>query len=575
MFRQNDQHRQQSFFSSTNLLPEKLRDRLANSWAATFYREVFCRIDETIFAPLYSEEDSRPNAPVNVLVAADILKSAFGWSDEELHEQICFNLQVRYALGLHDLRAEVFTLRTLYNFRRRVDQYAQETGVNLMQKVFEQVTDEHLATVGLAAGWQRMDSAQVLSNLAKMKRLELLLAVLQATHRQLPEELQARWGERWAAYLESRPHQICYKTPTAEVEGHLVAIGQELCAIEQELLSREAEDEVLGLVQRVLEEQYERGTEGTVRLRAPEEVSGASLQSPHDPEATYRVKGGQPYRGGYVVNVSETAAPENPVQLITDVQVESNRTDDAVLLAQSLDGQAERGIEVSKLTTDGGYTGPSAERACQKHGVELRATRMRGGRSASDRWGWEKYDWDLDEEGRATHVTCPQGCRVPLSPGEANGRLIARFEGARCTTCPHLGQECRVQLRRRAGPTLYVSQRSIEVVRQRQRLHPEDTPIRVLVESTIRSLLHAFPNHKLPVRGLTRARMMIYGAALMVNLRRLHRYLTENRKAAAQKVAFSWSLLKTTFSRCRRRVHRHISRLVPALKQQRVPAVPG
>ena len=573
MFRENHRHRQQSFFSSTSLLPDKLRERLLGSWAETFYREVFCRIDEKLFAPLYSEKDSRPNVPVNVLVGVEILKSGFGWSDEELHEQVCFNLQVRHALGMHDLREEVFTLRTLYNFRRRVVEYARETGVNLLQKVFEQVTDEQLAAVGVATGWQRMDSTQVLSNLARMTRLELLVTVLQTVYRQLPEGMQAEWGKRWAVYLKGRPHQVCYKIPAAEVEGHLAAIGQALCAVEARLARELPESEALVLVRRVLAEQYERGEDGAVRVRPAEEVSPASLQSPHDPEATYRVKGNKVYRGGYVVNVSETADPENPVQLITDVQVEPNRTDDTRLLEESLEGQAERGIEVDRLTTDGGYTGPDAERACQKHGVELRATRMRGGKSGPDKWGYEEYTWETDGEGRVTHVICPQGCRAPLQPGEANGRWIARFEAERCATCPHLGKACRVQRRKRAGPTLYVEERAIEVARQRQRLHPEDTPIRVLVESTIRSLMHPFPNRKLPVRGLTRARMVLYGAALMVNVRRLHRYFAEKGKAVSKKVAFSVSWLKSALSRCWQPIHCHLTQLAPAYTRQQAPLV--
>ncbi len=150
--------------------------------------------------------------PVNVLIALEILKSGFGWSDEVLYEQVCFNLQVRHALGLHDLRAEVFTLRTLNNFRGRIRDYAEETGISLMEKVFEQITDEHLGMVAVATGWQRMDSSQILSNLAEMSRLELLVAVLQAVHKQLPAGAQASWSERWSVYLEGRPHQVCYQT---------------------------------------------------------------------------------------------------------------------------------------------------------------------------------------------------------------------------------------------------------------------------------------------------------------------------------------------------------------------------
>jgi hypothetical protein len=550
MFRKNERHRQQSFFSGEQLLPERLQARLVSSWAETFYQELFCRIEEELFAPLYSEEASRPNVPVNVLMGSEILKCGYGWSDEELYEQVCFNLQVRHALGLQDLGCEIFRLRTLYNFRRRVREYVEKSGVNLVEKVFEQVTDEQLGAVALATGWQRMDSTQVLSNLAKMTRLELLVAVLQKVHRQLPESLQERWTQDWARYLEGRPHQVCYKVAAAEVEEHQVRIGQELCAVEAVLAQQAPESEVLALVQRVLEEQYERREDGAVTLRPPEEVSADSLQSPHDPDATYHVKGGATYCGGYVANVSETADPANPVQMITDVQVEPNRTDDAKLLQQSLDNQAMRGLEVKRVSTDGGYTGPTGDAACEKHGVELRATRMRGGHSGSDRWGWERYTWEVQEDGTPIGVTCPQGCEAALLPGRATGRFIARFDAQRCGACPFFGYRCRVEQGKHVGPTLYVMRREIQVARRRQQLHPEDGPIRTLVESTIRSLKRAFPGSKLPVRGLIRARMMLYSAALMVNLRRLHRYSTTKVEKVTQEAVSFLSSLKSAL--CRR-----------------------
>ena len=132
MFRENKENKQESFFSVENLLPKKLWERLSNSWAGTFYQEVFCRIDEKIFALLYSDKDSRPNVPINVLVALEILKSGYGWSDEELYEQAMYNLQIRLALGLHNLTEDIFTERTIYNFRRRIREYAKDTGINLM-----------------------------------------------------------------------------------------------------------------------------------------------------------------------------------------------------------------------------------------------------------------------------------------------------------------------------------------------------------------------------------------------------------------------------------------------------------
>jgi hypothetical protein len=44
MFRQNEEHRQQSLFNAENLLPQKPLARLRGSWAATFYRELSCRV---------------------------------------------------------------------------------------------------------------------------------------------------------------------------------------------------------------------------------------------------------------------------------------------------------------------------------------------------------------------------------------------------------------------------------------------------------------------------------------------------------------------------------------------------
>jgi hypothetical protein len=55
---------------------------------------------------------------------------------------------VRYALGYRQLGEGYFDLRTLYYFRERLSRYMQETGRNLLDEAFEQVTDEQLAALG-------------------------------------------------------------------------------------------------------------------------------------------------------------------------------------------------------------------------------------------------------------------------------------------------------------------------------------------------------------------------------------------------------------------------------------------
>lgn len=95
MFRRNDQHLQWPLRSDLDALPPKLKARLEASWAGSFYREIFVRLDEKPFAVLYSDEASRPNSPINVLVGLETLKSGFGWSDEEMDENFCLDPHAR------------------------------------------------------------------------------------------------------------------------------------------------------------------------------------------------------------------------------------------------------------------------------------------------------------------------------------------------------------------------------------------------------------------------------------------------------------------------------------------------
>jgi len=142
MYKANQRHLQPLLISTVNDLPEKHRKRLEQSWSGTFYRETFCRIPEDLFQGLYASLPSRPNVPVNLLVGLDLLKAQFGWSDEELYDHFTFDVQVRYALGYHSLKEGDFDLRTLYYFRHKLAEHHLSTGENLLQKAFEQRSDQ-------------------------------------------------------------------------------------------------------------------------------------------------------------------------------------------------------------------------------------------------------------------------------------------------------------------------------------------------------------------------------------------------------------------------------------------------
>lgn len=57
---------------------------------------------------------------------------------------------------------------------------------------------------------------------------------------------------------------------------------------------------------------------------------------------------------------------------------------------------------------------------------------------------------------------------------------------------------------------------------------------RAVIEATVRALKHPFRQGKVPVRGKSRVSMVLVGAAIMNNVRHIHRYLTRHRGEKAK-----------------------------------------
>lgn len=315
MFRRNDQHLQWPLISDLDALPPKLKQRLEGSWAGTFYREIFVRIDETPFAVLYSNEASRPNIPINVLVGLETLKAGFGWSDEEMDENFCFDLQVRYALGYRQLGEGHFELRTMYNFRQRLSEHMQMTGEDLLAQAFAQVTDEQGVAFSLKTTKLRMDSTQIASNIRQYSRLQLLVEVLQRVHRDLSAADQQTYAPEFAAYLKGSSGQYIYRVKPEAYASHLERMGRVMHKLVLELAAAYATQPSYQMLVRVFNEHFiteeNGGDDEGLRPRQGEELSATSLQSPDDEVASYRQKRGEDFTG-YVANMAETCHPANP-----------------------------------------------------------------------------------------------------------------------------------------------------------------------------------------------------------------------------------------------------------------------
>ncbi len=257
-----------------------------------------------------------------------------------MYDAFCYDVQVRYALGYRQLGEGDFDLRTLYYFRERLSRHMQESGKNLLDQAFEQVTDQQIKAYQLKTGKQRMDSTQIASNIRTMSRLQLLVEVLQRVHRMLTEEDQGHYAEVFAPYIQGHAGQYVYHLKGQDTREHLQKIGEVMQRLLAELQPSYAQEPVYQMFERVFSEHF-RVEEKVLKTKIDQELSASSLQSPDDLEATYREKSKKSYKG-YVANLTETCDPDNPLQLITKVQVASNHTEDAELLVEALPSLKER-----------------------------------------------------------------------------------------------------------------------------------------------------------------------------------------------------------------------------------------
>lgn len=527
MFKKNKRHIQPPLISEVSQLPERQFSHLERSWAGVFYREVFSRLDESAFSVLYSDLPSRPNIPVNVLVGLEFMKSGFGWSDEQLYDEFLYNVQVRYALGYHKLGEGEFDLRSLYYFRQRLSQYMQKEGVNLLERAFEQITDQQLAKFQLKTGKQRMDSTQIASNIRQHGRLQLLVEVLQRIPRMLNEADQARYAELLKPFMQGHPGWYVYQMKLSEFPEHIRRVGLVMHQLLTELKPNYVQCKEFKVLERVFGEHY-RLEKTVVVPKAQKELGANSLQSPDDWEATIR-EVGSGLKQGYVANLAETCDPENPFQLITKIQVAPNSVDDGKLLLQALPNLAER-TDLETLYTDGGYGGAELDRSLTDKGIALFQTGIRGKKLKPDKLSFYHFSIHQDEAGQPTQVTCPYGQTAPVEVGSHKKGYVARFSVSICESCLfHRIEKCPTRLRKRKqfyGLYFMPSKMRLALRRERSKFFQKmkQNP-RAAVEATIRAVKLPFPRGKLPVRGRFRMFYLMIGSAAINNVRQIQRYL--------------------------------------------------
>jgi hypothetical protein len=274
--------------------------------------------------------------------------------------------------------------------------------------------------------------------------------------------------------------------------------------------------EIYRIVCRVFAEQF-TCVEEKITVRAAREIRSDSLQSPDDPEATYREKDGEDFRG-FVLHATETAHPENDLQLIVDVAVAPNNQDDSRILHERLPGMHEKTPDLCELHTDAAYPSEANDRLQSERGILAVQTAIRG------RIAEAPFQIDRDEAG-LLQVRCAAGHVV--TGGSTTKHLKAEFAAANCAGCP-FAAVCTAHKRAQGGRTFYFTE--ADVVKQArhrriQTLPEERQTLRANVEATMKEFKAPCRNGKLRTRGRWGASRYGFLRAMGINFGRIYRHL--------------------------------------------------
>ena len=521
MFKKNENYKQQSLFDVTNQLTKKQRKMLENSKEHIFFEQVFMQIDEGIFSGLYSNKKSRPNVAVNRLVGALILKHSSNWTYEELFKNLTFNILTRHAIGINNIEEDTFAEASLFNFLNKLSDHLLMNGEDLMEKVFEKLTSNQIEIFEIKTNIQRGDSFLMGSNIVDYTRLNLVLEVLLRLVRQLKEADKKQIAILVENYTTQTASNYTYKLEQEEYPKELEKLGKIYHDIYEKFKSSYGKEEVFNVFERTYKEQFKIETE-QVKVIPSKELNSGILMSPDDEEATYRNKGKKKSKG-FVGHISETANPDNKFNLITDIAVKPNNTDDAKILEERLPLMMEKTPDLDEYHCDGLYGNPEVDKITADK-IKLVQATMRGRRSGV------KIRMRKEEDGRIM-VNCQGGQDVEIQ--ERPNSYRAEFDIKKCNVCPlrekckakERGKKsgknhCRVQTFTKAALQSHIRMENIKTIPKERRT------IRANVEATVKECKRGIKDGKLRVRGLQKAKWYLVCTAIAINSIRVHQHLT-------------------------------------------------
>ena len=516
-FKKSKQKSQPDLFATASFsLPERERRYMEDelSWHNEFYRNVLLNIDEEVLRPLFVDGNmGAPTKRLRILIAMRILKEGRGCSDEQLYENVRFNLVWRQAVGLFNINDECPSIDSYYKLFRRIAEYEQNNPehVNLYKMIYQDLTAKQIKKYKIAGRTIRMDSKLIGSNIAWFSRYE----IIHETFRKQVSEQEAMhisdqlYRQKALDFLAEDASKTVYRSDDETLGQRLL----DLDIVISHILSMRGEGEV-SLLHRVFHEQYDVDKDGNITVRDKKLVSATSVQNPNDPDDAYRSKGGKKVKG-YSTNITETCDEEGKPSLITDVQVKpANAADNGFLKDAVEDTRKVTEGSINKVIVDGAYQSKENRQLAsyEENGFELVANGLQGKPS--------RFNLELQEDG-SLEVTDKQTAEVITAIKVKDGQWKVAVENSK-------GKKS----------YRYFDNEAVERSQNRRQMETipwEERKKRNNVEATIFQYCFLTRNNKTRYRGLFKQTLQALARCAWINMRRLFLFDVNSANLALRK----------------------------------------
>jgi len=574
MRRINDR-KQQHLFDPWYFLSPKRRLMLDQQSPGIFRDHILNLLPVDKFALAFPSDQGRPTKELYTVLGALALQQFHNLTDKQVVEQLSFNIQWHYALNISEEsdQAKYICEKTLWSMR----QYAAQLEIDV--DVFDAVADALADMFKVDTSRQRIDSVHIKSNMARLGRIGIFvraitrfLVNLRRHHRRVWDRIDKELVQRY----QGKATNGCFAdVKPSESKKTLSDVASDL----YRLVTRfDGHRKVSGmstykLLCRILGEQCEVHSDGTIELKAPKQIRSGSLQNPSDPDATYSGHKGQ----GYQVQVMETfseheGSDKDPseLNLITHVDVEKACASDSQALLTAIEATIEKDLAPDELQADSLYGSDENCQQAKDYEVEVVSPTM----------GTEKQDSltlsDFEFRSDGHVANCPAG-HQPLLRKKKKTRFSQGFDQTICSRCSRL-PDCPVK----SGKGHYYLRYNEKTMRLARRRQQENTTAfknryrwRAGVEATMSQYDRLTGVKQLRVRGFTAVRFAAVLKAAGVNLARAIAVRRARRRAngSSDGQHLSHYTCIKLFKERLEQVFRLLTEVCPFLSDERMPTL--